>query len=520
VSVLRIFLLCATVIAAAVMELIDTSIVNVALSHLSGNLGATLVDTSWVITSYAIANIIIIPITSFLAARFGRRRYFIGSIILFTMASALCGTAGNIWTLVAFRFVQGLGGGALLSTSQTIVFEAFPPAKRGVASALFGIGVFTGPTIGPTLGGYILDVSTWHWIFLVNVPIGIAVTILSVWLVPEPATTASRASLRMDWPGLFLLVVGVGALQVVLERGQEEDWFQTSYITQLSVAAAVGLLAFIWWELRTEFPIVNLRVLKSRTLAVAALLTFVTGMGLFTSVYLTPVFAQRLLHFPVLDTGLLLLPGAVLAIFCLILTARALQSGVPIPVVVLLGFLLFAAFSWQMAQLNGTAGKNDFYLPLILRGAGLALLTVPLTALAVSGLPLKDIAQGAALNNMMRQLGGSFGIAMVNTYLATQFAVHRQALVTHLTAADQTVTERLASTAQAMASRLGEAPAGAVQRAYKLLDSAVNQQASIQSYNDAFLLVGACFLAAMPVLLLVARRRPGVAPVKVSLSDH
>ncbi|OUJ72312.1 DHA2 family efflux MFS transporter permease subunit [Hymenobacter crusticola] len=517
--VLPLFLLCATVIAAAVMELIDTSIVNVALSHLSGNLGATLADTSWVITSYAIANIIVIPITSFLAARLGRRRYFIGSIILFTIASALCGTASNIWTLVAFRFVQGLGGGALLSTSQTIVFEAFPPEKRGVASALFGIGVFTGPTIGPTLGGYILDVSTWHWIFLVNVPIGIVVTIAAFLLVPEPAA-ANRATLRMDWLGLLLLIVGVGALQVVLERGQEEDWFATPYITQLSVAAVVGLVAFIWWELTTNYPIVDLRVLKSRTLAVAALLTFVTGMGLFTSVYLTPVFAQRLLHFPVLDTGLLLLPGAVLAIFCLMLTARALQKGVPIPVVIALGFVLFFAFSWRMAGLNGAAGKDDFYFPLILRGAGLALLTVPLTALAVSGLALKDIAQGAALNNMMRQLGGSFGIAIVNTYLATRFAEHRQSLVTHLSAVDLPVPERLASGTQLVIARLGQPVLEAQHRAYQLLDSTVNQQAGIQSYNDAFLLVGVFFLAAMPLLLLVLRRPQSSGPVQVSLSDH
>jgi DHA2 family multidrug resistance protein len=519
-STLRLFLLCATVISAAVMELIDTSIVNVALSHMGGNLGATLADTSWVITSYAIANIIVIPISSFLAARLGRRRYFIGSIILFTVASALCGTASNIWTLVAFRFIQGLGGGALLSTSQVIVFEAFPVAKRGIASALFGIGVFTGPTIGPTLGGYILDVTSWNWIFLVNVPIGILVTILSIWLVAEPAPTASRESLRMDWIGLFLLIVGIGALQVVLERGQEEDWFQTTYIAQLSGVAAVGLVGFIWWELTTEFPIVNLRVLKSKTLAVSAVLTFVTGMGLFTSVYLTPVFAQRLLHFPVLDTGLLSVPGAIIAIFALILTARALQSGVPIPVVISLGFLLFFGFSWRMSLLSGLAGKGDFYLPLIMRSVSIALLTVPLTALAVSGLAPKDIAQGAALNNMMRQLGGSFGIALVNTFLATQFAVHRQALVTHLTAGDLNVSERLTTSTNMVASRMGLAPVEAVQRAYQLLDGRVNLQAGIQSYNDAFLLVGGCFLAAMPLLLLVLRRRPGAAPVVVSLSDH
>lgn len=518
----RLLLLCATVITASVMELIDTSIVNVALSHLGGNLGASLADTSWVITSYAIANIIIIPITSFLAARLGRRRYFIGSVVLFTVASALCATATSIWVLVGYRFVQGLGGGALLSISQAIVFEAFPPSKRGVASALYGVGVFTGPTIGPTLGGYILNLSTWHWIFLVNVPIGVVVAVASFVLVPEPKLAARRDTLRIDWAGLGLLVVGVGALQVVLERGQEEDWFATTYIAQLTAAAVVSLGAFVWWELTSVAPIVNLRVLRSRTLAVAALLTFITGMGLFTSVYLTPVFAQRLLGIPVLDTGLLLLPGAVLAIFCLLLTGQALQRGVPIPVVVTLGFLLFLAFSWRMAGLNGLATKDDFYVPLILRSTGLALLTVPLTALALSGLAPQDIAQGAALNNMMRQLGGSFGIAMVNTYLATRAAEHRQALVTHLTAYDTDVSARLDRTAQLMATRLGEPLAAAQQRALHLLDVTVTRQASILSFGDAFLLVGGCFLAAMPLLLLVLKRpaNPPPLPVPVSLSDH
>ena len=518
----RLFLLCATVITASVMELIDTSIVNVALSHLGGNLGATLADTSWVITSYAIANIIIIPISSFLAARLGRRRYFIGSVILFTVASALCATAANIWVLVGYRFVQGLGGGALLSVSQAIVFEAFPPSKRGMASALYGVGVFTGPTIGPTLGGYILNLSTWHWIFLVNVPIGVVVAIASFVLVPEPKLAARRDTLRMDWAGLGLLVVGVGALQVVLERGQEEDWFATTYIVQLATVATVSLGAFVWWELTTTAPIVNLRVLKSRTLAVAALLTFITGMGLFTSVYLTPVFAQRLLGIPVLDTGLLLLPGAVLAIFCLLLAGQALQRRVPIPVVITIGFLLFLAFSWRMAGLNGLATKDDFYVPLILRSTGLALLTVPLTALALSGLAPQDIAQGAALNNMMRQLGGSFGIAGVNTYLAIRSAEHRQALVTHLTAYDLNLSVRLDRTAQQLATSMGEPLAAAQQRALQLLDITVTRQANIQSYGDAFLLVGGCFLAAMPLLLLVLKRPANFQPrpATVSPSDH
>src|SRR6201991_248762 len=233
-----------TVIAAAVMELIDTSIVNVALSHMSGNLGATLEDTSWVITSYAIANVIIIPITSFLAAKLGRRNYYIGSVIAFTFFSFMCGQAENIWMLVAFRFLQGMGGGALLSVSQAIVFEIFPKEKQNVASALFGVGVFIGPTIGPTLGGYITEYYSWPWIFYINVPIGIAVALICSRLLGEPPYKPATSG-KIDWTGILLLAIGVGSLQVVLERGETDDWFAATYIIVLTAAAILGLVFFV-----------------------------------------------------------------------------------------------------------------------------------------------------------------------------------------------------------------------------------------------------------------------------------
>src|SRR5882757_8447656 len=251
-------ILLVTVIAAAIMELIDISIVNVALSHMSGNLGATLEDTSWVITSYAIANVIIIPMTSFLAARLGRRNYYIGSIIAFTLFSFMCGQATNIWELVAFRFLQGMGGGALLSVSQTIVFELFPKEKQNVASALFGIGVFIGPTIGPTLGGFITEYHSWPWIFYINVPIGITVALLCYALLHE--AKIKQVVGKVDWAGIFLLAVGVGSLQIVLERGETEDWFDARYIVWLTVTAVLCIGTFIWWELRIKNPVVNLRV--------------------------------------------------------------------------------------------------------------------------------------------------------------------------------------------------------------------------------------------------------------------
>ena len=504
-----------TVIAAAMMELIDTSIVNVALSQMSGNLGATLEDTSWVITSYAIANVIIIPLTSFLAAKLGRRNYYIGSIIAFAFFSFMCGQASNIWMLVAFRFLQGIGGGALLSVSQAIVFELFPKDKQNVASALFGIGVFIGPTIGPTLGGFITEYYSWPWIFYINVPLGILVASICYFLLQESPT--KQAAGRIDWLGIFLLAIGVGALQTVLERGESEDWFETGYIIWLSVVAFFGLLFFVWWELTIADPIVNLRVLKSKNLSIAAALTFVAGIGLFSSVFLTPVFAQRLLGFTPTQTGLLLLPGACLAIGGLIISAKLLQRGISPLFMITVGMCLFVLFSWQMSRLNLVAGAADITLPLIWRGLGLAVVTVPLTSLAVSSLAPKDIPQGAALNNMMRQLGGSVGLAVVNTFLANRNALHRSDIVSNITSYNPLAMQRLAGYTNYFISK-GANTFDAKAKALKLLDLNVVKQSGLLSFGDAYLLVGIIFLLALP-LLLYARQKKG-AKIQVILSDH
>lgn len=502
-----------TVIAAAVMELIDTSIVNVALSHMSGNLGATLEDTSWVITSYAIANVIIIPITSFLATKLGRRNYYIGSIIAFTFFSFMCGQADNIWMLITFRFLQGIGGGALLSVSQAIVYELFPKEKQNVASALFGIGVFIGPTIGPTLGGYITEFYSWPWIFYINIPIGITAASICYLLLKEPVI--KQTSTRVDWLGIFLLAVGVGSLQTVLERGEVDDWFDANYIVVLSVLAFFGLLLFIWWELATPTPVVNLRVLKSRNLSVAAILTFVSGIGLFSSVFLTPVFSQRLLNFTPTQTGLLLLPGALLAIGGLMVSARLLQRGISPVVMITTGMFLFMLFSWQMSQLSLDANAHDITISLVWRAIGLAVITVPLSSLAVSSLQPKDIPQGAALNNMMRQLGGSFGLAMVNTYLAHRNAVHRADLVSNITTDNPVAVKRLADYTHLFISK-GATLLEAKTKALRLMEMNVSRQSNLMSFDDAYLLIGIVFLLSLPLLLLASRSKR--APVV--LSDH
>ncbi len=498
-------LLVATVIIAAIMELIDVSIVNVALSQMSGNLGSTLEDTAWVITSYAIANVIIIPITSFLANKLGRKNYYVGSIIAFTFFSFMCGQATNIWMLVAFRFFQGIGGGALLSVSQAIVFENFPKEKQGIASAIFGIGVFIGPTIGPTLGGIITESYSWPWIFYINIPIGILVTILSILLL-DKSTDKIVPDLKIDWIGIALLCIGVGSLQTVLERGESEDWFESKFIIILSILAILGSIFFVVWELKAKNPVVNLKVLKSKSLSIAAFMTFVSGIGMFSSIFLTPVFAQRLLNFTPTQAGMLLLPGSIIAIFGLIISAKLLQKGVSPVVIIAIGFSLFILFSWNMSQLNLDAGFTDISIPLIYRALGIALMTVPLTTLAISGLEPKDIPQGAALNNMMRQLGGSLGIAIANTLLITHTAKHRGDLLVNVNEYNPAYTERLNNYTQYFLSK-GSSLQEATNKALKTIDITVGKQSSLLSFMDSFLFIGFIFLISMMSLFLVIKQK-------------
>src|ERR1700744_2391940 len=430
-----------TIITSTIIELIDTTIVNVSINTMSGNLGASLEDTAWVITSYAIANVIIIPMTSFLAEKIGRKQYYIGSILLFTLASAMCGFSHNLWELVAFRFIQGIGGGALLSTSQAILFETFPPKERGTASGIFSLGIIIGPSIGPVMGGYIVDNLSWQWIFYVNIPIGIMAAVLSAfYLRPSKRSTDGRP---IAWFGIFLLAVGVGSLQVVLERGQTDDWFSATYICVLTAIAIVFLAILIWWELRTKFPVINLRVLKSTTLSISAIMTFVLGFGLFSAVCGFQGDAQRIIGYSAFQTGTMLLPGTLMAAMISPFLGKMLQSGIRPQYLIITGFLFSAIFGWLMSGSNLETGNAYFFIPLIFRGLGAALLIVPLTALAVSELKPSDIPQGAALNNMMRQMGGSFGIALINTYIAHRAAANRTALIAHVTTSDPITRQRV-----------------------------------------------------------------------------
>jgi DHA2 family multidrug resistance protein len=514
----RKWIIVVTIITSTIIELIDTTIVNVSVNTMSGNLGASLEDTAWVITSYAIANVIIIPMTSFLAEKIGRKQYYIGSILLFTIASAMCGFSNNLWELVAFRFLQGIGGGALLSTSQAILFETFPPKERGTASGIFSLGIIIGPSIGPVMGGYIVDNLTWQWIFYVNIPIGLTAAFLSyMYLRPTKASTDKR---RIDWLGIGLLAVGVGALQVVLERGETDDWFSATYITVLSIISAISLAILVWWELHVEFPVINLRVLKSTTLSISAIMTFVLGFGLFSAVFVFPLYAQRIIGYSAFQTGKMLLPGTLMAAMISPFLGRLLQSGLRPQYLIIAGFLFSAIFGWMMSGSNLETGGAYFFIPLIFRALGAGLLIVPLTALAVSELKPADIPQGAALNNMMRQMGASFGIALINTFIAKRAAVNRTALITHVTASDPATQQRLDGLVHNLMAH-GATYLRALQQSIGALENIVVRQTYLLSYMDAFQLLAIMNACCIPLVILTIKKRKATKkPEKIVVSDH
>jgi DHA2 family multidrug resistance protein len=496
-----------TAIICALLEIVDTTIVNVALNDMKGNLGATMTEIGWVITAYAIGNVIIVPMTSWLSQQFGRRNYFAASIMLFTLCSFLCGNANGIWELVAFRFIQGLGGGALLVTSQTIITESYPPEKRGMAQAIYGLGVIIGPTLGPPLGGYIVDHASWPYIFYINIPIGIIAILLTLQFVRSPKYSEKSKPRDVDWLGIALLACAVGSLQYVLEKGQDDDWFNSSTIVVLSITAVFGLFFFIWRELSFRNPIVQLRVLKNGNLRVGTILSFIMGFGLYGSTFIVPLYTQATLGWTAQQAGMLMIPSALTTAFMMPIIGQMLQKGVKQQYLVALGMFIFFIYSfWGYKIITPDTGADAFFWMLIVRGLGMGMLFIPVTTLALSTLKGQQIGQGAAFTGMMRQLGGSFGVASITTYLARKNMVHRNDLVTQLNINDPDVQHRVQMMQHAFMAK-GMPSNTALKAAYQSLDYMVLKQASVLSYMDVFLGIGVLFLICIPFVLMVKGNR-------------
>ena len=492
-----------TAIFCALLEIVDTTIVNVALNNMRGSLGATLTEVAWVITAYAIGNVIIVPMTSWLSQQFGRRNYFAASIILFTVCSYLCGNASGIWELVIFRFLQGIGGGALLVTSQTIITESYPPAKRSMAQAIYGLGVIIGPTLGPPLGGYIVDHASWPYIFYINIPIGVIATLLTLQFVRSPKYGEKSASIDIDWLGIGLLAITVGALQYVLEKGQDDDWFNSSTILYLVVASILGLFFFIWRETTFRNPIVELRVLKNGNLRVGTILSFIMGFGLYGSTFIIPLYTQSTLGWTAQQAGMLMVPAALTTAVMMPIIGKLLQKGIPQQYLVAAGMILFSIFTfWGYFILTPDTDSSNFFWMLIVRGLGMGMLFIPITALSLSTLRGQQIGQGAAFTGMMRQLGGSFGVALITTFMARQNMVHRNNLVSRLDTNNPMVQQRVQAMQQGIMQK-GIASDVALKDSYSALDHMVTKQASVLSYMDVFFYLGLMFLICVPFVLMV-----------------
>jgi DHA2 family multidrug resistance protein len=495
------------------LELIDTSIVNVAVPHMMGNLGATLDEVAWVSTGYIIANVIVISMSAWLSGFFGRRRYFAGSIALFVLASFFCGASRTLGTLVFWRVIQGVGGGALLSTAQAALREAFPIEEIGTAMAIFGVGVMVGPTIGPTLGGWIVDSYSWPWIFYINVPLGIGAFILTLAYLRD--NTQQERARRIDIEGIALLTVCIGALQWMLERGERSDWFQSPLITALAAISLTSGALLIWRELRAEEPIINLRILKNRQVTAGVSIGLMLGFALYGSVFVLPVFLQSVLQMTAWQTGKIILPGALASAATMAVVGRN-AGRLDARYTVVFGTALYFASMWQMSLSTSASGAGDFFWPLILRGVGLGLIFVPLTNATIADLDSKNLAQGTGMFNLFRQLGGSLGIAIMATMLAHLRTVERSYLVEHVASGNPATLAQLGAITKGVVAR-GVEPAMASQVATAVLDRQVELQANILAFGKIYLYSGLALVAALPLLLLF---RTGKAVGSGSAAAH
>jgi DHA2 family multidrug resistance protein len=503
-------------ITAAIMEVLDTTIVNVALPQMAGNLGATQEEIGWVATGYILSNVVVLPMTAFFTERFGRRNYLTFSIVLFIVASFFCGTSGTLGTLVFWRVVQGAGGAALLSTAQATLRQIFPQEEQGLVQAVFMLGVIVAPTLGPTLGGWITDNYTWGWIFFINIPIGIASVVLVSSFLQDPPDVAKKRT-PIDWWGIGLLTVGVGSLQYVLEEGNSKDWFADDTILRLTIVAVVSLSAMLWWELseRNKYPVVQFRVLKNRTLAASIFLFIALGFGLYGGVFLFPMFAQGILHFTPTETGLAMLPGGLATMASALICGRLLNGREPLVdprILIAFGVALFAVSMWKMGHLTTGSGEGDVRAALIVRGFGLGLLFVPINNAAYGSLEPREAQQAAGLINLSRQLGGSFGIAVLVNYVTKHTQYHRADLVGNLATGSPLTDTRVQELTAGFMSR-GFALVDAKIAALTALNGQVMQQASMLSFNDAWLFILIAFLGVSPAILLLRKPKGQAAPV-------
>jgi DHA2 family multidrug resistance protein len=498
-----------SVVFATFMEVLDTTVVNVSLPHIGGTMSATVEEATWVLTSYLVANAIILPMTGWLARHFGRKRLLLFAVTGFTVSSFLCGLAPNLESLIIFRIFQGLSGGTMQPMSQAIMLEAFPPEDRGKAMAFWGLCIVVAPIFGPVIGGWLTDSFSWRWVFYINIPVGIVSFVMARLFVFDPAYLR-RESSHVDYWGIGMLAVGMGSLQILLDKGELEDWFSSDTIVMLAVIAAIGLVAFVARELMAAHPVVNLRILKNRTFATGVFMISVLGFVLYGSLVLLPILLQTLLGYPALEAGIAMAP-------------RGIGSLIATPIIgALLGYigarraLSFGVITgsitlFWLGALNLNAGYWDVFWPQIIQGLALGCMFVPLTTIAMDPIPREQTGNATSLFNMMRNIGGSCGIAFSATLLARDRQIYTNILVQHVN--PYSIQSRIVLNQLKSAVAAGGADAAtASQRSYGMIFGMVQRQAAMMAFVDVFRIMAAIFLIIVPFIWIAKQprlRKPG-----------
>jgi MFS transporter, DHA2 family, multidrug resistance protein len=498
-----------TVTLATFMEVLDTSIANVALPHIAGSLSAGQDESTWVLTSYLVSNAIVLPLSGWLSSIVGRKNFYMGCVALFTISSFLCGLAPNLATLIICRVLQGAGGGGLQPSEQAILADTFPPAKRGMAFAVYGMAVVTAPAIGPTLGGWITDNFTWRWIFFINIPVGIISILLSSRLIQDPPYFKRRklSETKIDYVGLGFVALGLGALQIVLDKGQREDWFESHFIVVLSIIAAGSLLFLIYWEWTHKDPIIDLHLFKDRTFGISNLLMFMLGFALLGSTLLLPLFMQTMLGYTAEQSGLALMPGGFTIILLLPLVGFLLSRYTP-RWMLLFGLLVLSASLFHMSTFDLDIDFKTAAMARVFQAVGMAFLFVPINTAAYAFLPRDKNNAASGLMNLARNIGGSVGISLVTTMLDRRSQVHFNDLSRNLSASNPAFRSLLQGATQAMRAH-GASAAFAAKQAYALIEGTVQRQATMLAYIDDFRLLGIAILVMVPLVFLMKKGKPG-----------
>ena len=494
---------------ATFMEVLDTSIANVALPHIAGSLSAGQDESTWVLTSYLVSNAIVLPLSGWLSSIIGRKNFYMGCVALFTISSFMCGLAPNLATLIVCRILQGAGGGGLQPSEQAILADTFPPAKRGMAFAVYGIAVVTAPAIGPTLGGWITDNFSWRWIFFINIPVGILSILLTSRLIQDPPYF-QRRKLRetsIDYVGLGFVALGLGTLQVILDKGQREDWFESNFIVYLSVVSVPSLIFVVIWEWRRKDPIVDLHLFRDRTFAVSNLLMFMLGFALLGSTLLLPLFMQTLLGYTAQRAGLALMPGGFTIMLLLPLVGFLLSRYSP-RWLLLFGLSMLSLSLFHMTRFDLDMDFRTATIARVLQAMGMAFLFVPINTAAYGFLPRDKNNAASGLMNLARNMGGSVGISVVTTMLDRRTQFHQNQLAGHLSASNPVLQARLKALGQLIQSH-GGGPPGSSAVPYAFIQGVLARQAAMLAYLDCFWFLGVAILLMIPMVFLIKKTKPG-----------